>query len=257
MKCRTTIIKIVLAAASAGCLMWAVAMLYVLFRQNADDAAFVAPVSIDSKPLTEMKIPHRRISIADVRQGDTLRVSYSLVNIGSDSLFLGRINPDCTCTDYVIDSKSAAPGDSLKLELVVNTENRYGENVIRAVIESNTPQQQDLVTLRYTMAEKYRNIDSLVVDSFVRFGSVPLSKEVSYKSKIVNKSSQNVFLHVYTSCRCLRVYPSDIVLPPEGSAEYEVKVVPDFPGEFNEYFVLRKDDGKSLIRVPVEAIVVQ
>lgn len=256
MICKSTIVKILLSAVSVLCLVWTAIMLFVLFRGNAGTAENEDISPENSHTLTEMTIPTRRIDVGEIRQGEVLNVDYLLINSGKDSLFIDRINPDCTCTDYRISSMLAAPGDSITLSLVVNTENRFGENVIRVVIESNTPWQQDLVKLHYNVLDEYQRLDSLKADAWLDLGKIVQSSVYEHRAKVMNCSSIPVILSVYTSCRCMEVHPYEMTVPANGSCEYVIRLTPEFIGEFDEYLVLRKTDSKSMMRIPVKAMVI-
>jgi hypothetical protein len=69
------------------------------------------------------------------------------MNIGDNPLIIYGVNPDCGCTDFYLSNDSINPGDSAYIELVLNTEGKFGHQKIYAVVEANTDAKLYKLTL--------------------------------------------------------------------------------------------------------------
>ena len=63
---------------------------------------------------------------------------YYFTNTGNDTLNIKKVSPDCICTGYHLSKNNILPRDTAYIELVFNTEHKYGEEKVYAIVEANT-----------------------------------------------------------------------------------------------------------------------
>ena len=116
---KNKVIKCLLASVTVLAVLW-IAILLCMVNKSSTISLMknTQALPYEQKALTSMIISDTVTNIR-IAQGDTLKVGYEIINTGSDTLFLFDINPDCTCTDYQISSMSAAPADTITLNLIV------------------------------------------------------------------------------------------------------------------------------------------
>lgn len=205
-----------------------------------------------SKPVTEMMLEGGPMTADTVMRGDTVKFRYYMINRGADSLFVSGINPDCICTSFRASSMNAAPGDSIYLDLIIDTDHKFGQNLIRTIFEVNTKEQMYIIRSPfYVRYDSVCDVDSLGIKKTHSFKKLIVGEHAKCKSTVINYSSESVVLEVLSSCRCLSVTPDKIVLGPNSRAEYAIDVCPTNPGEYSEYFMVRKIGSKNMTKVVV------
>lgn len=215
------------------------------FRENKELYA--------TMPVTSMMIRDLNPNEQDLSQDDTLNAEYSLINTGEDTLFILNVNPDCICTDYSLSSEFASPGDSISLELMVDLENKYGENLVHVVIEANTEKRMEMIRLPfYVEYAKSDDSNEITTRRLFTLKKMKVGEKKKIQSFIVNNSSKSSFIEVLTSCDCLEVEPRRMLVKSDDRVEYSIIVEPHVAGEYSEYFLLRIDGGEDLIRIDVK-----
>lgn len=163
------------------------------------------------------------------------------------------MNPDCICTDYSLSSKFATPGDSISLELVVDLEHKYGENLVHVVIEANTEKRMEMIRLPfYVEYAKSDDSEGITTKRLFTLKKMKVGEKKIIQSFIVNNSSKSVFIEVLTSCDCIEVEPRRMLVKSDDRFKCSIIVEPHVAGEYSEYFLLRIDGGKNLIRIDVK-----
>lgn len=157
-----------------------------------------------------------------ITQGDTLKVGYEIINTGSDTLFLFDINPDCTCTDYQISAMSAAPADTIALNLIIDTRNKIRDNLIHVVLETNTEEKMYMIRLPFYVDAGYVPLDSLETKRDFGFSRLRVGEPKIIYSKIKNNYSKDILIEMMTSCECIDVTPRSIYLKSGSRCEYTV-----------------------------------
>ena len=167
---RTDHIKTFLGLIIVVSFLWTIFMIKISNSVNFDADHLDSEYAMDNKhSLTTMTILDT-VKNARVCQGDTLSVCYKIVNTGSDSLFLYRINPDCTCSDYSISSRSVSSGDTISLLLQVATDNKFDNNY---------------ATLIYYNDVKINDSDFTFIPDVIENAELPLEEEKRKKPKLM------------------------------------------------------------------------
>lgn len=96
---------------------------------------------------TNIKLNSKYKNFGKVAPDTLLTARFEFKNTGSNPLFIYRVNPDCSCTDFYLSNDSIVPGDSAYIELVLNTEGKFGHQKIYAVVEANTDAKLYKLTL--------------------------------------------------------------------------------------------------------------
>ena len=237
-------------------LLWVIILVSYLrtYDKVSRSEAEKVPV-INTKPLTSMSVLDTASNIR-ICKGDTLNVMYRLVNTGKDSLYILDINPDCTCTDFRISSYSAAPEDTVELKLVIDTNNKFGKNLIHVVIQSNTEEKYDMIKLQFIVDEaKSHRADSIDTKGCFILGNMKRGVEKEIGSYVFNNYSRDVIVDLMTSCSCIRVSPYRMYIKTKEQCPYSIVVRPDAIGEFDEYLILRLSGVENLIKVEIQGIV--
>lgn len=80
---------------------------------------------------------------------DTVLIArYYFKNEGNDTLHINRISPDCACTSYYLSNNNILPDDTAFIDLEFNTNNKYGEEKVFAIVEANTEAKMYKLTLK-------------------------------------------------------------------------------------------------------------
>ncbi len=190
-----------------------------------------------------------------VEQGDTLLVRYEVVNTGLDSLFLLTINPDCICTDYKVSTSVAAPAETLTIDVIVDTKDKIGDNLIHIVLEANTPEKMYMIKLPFFVRSHLTSIDSLETKRNFRFYKMREGEPKIIYSKIKNNYHRDILLSLATSCDCIDVTPHSLYVKSGEKCEYVIKACPAIKGDYSEYVILSVVGTNHRIKVDVSGIV--
>jgi len=88
--------------------------------------------------LTSMSFDRKYVNFGSVPQDTILKARYNFYNTGKEILYIKYINPDCTCTSYVLSKDSIVPRDSAFIELLFDTKHKFGKNKIYTIVCTNT-----------------------------------------------------------------------------------------------------------------------
>ncbi len=252
---KDTIVKMLLVFVTVLFVLWIILLLYSENRSSSVSLMKrTQPLTEELKPLTSMSILDTVTNIS-VEQGDTLTVTYKIVNTGVDSLFISNINPDCGCTDYKISSKSSGTSDTLSLNVLVDTKGKFGDNLIHIVLEANTPEKMYMVRLPFYVRSGQIPTDSLETKRNFRFHRMRVGETKIIYSKIKNNYHKDILVELMTSCDCIDVEPRSIYVKSGKQCEYVIKARPATKGDYSEYVILCVAGTKHRIRVDVTGTV--
>lgn len=102
--------------------------------------------NIDS--LTSMIFINKTINFGTVPSDTLLIARYFFTNTGNKNLRIKYVDPDCTCTNYNLPNQLILPTDTSFIELRFETKGKFGEQIIRATVCSNTSTKLYLLTLK-------------------------------------------------------------------------------------------------------------
>ena len=88
-------------------------------------------------------------NFGEVLKGSLVIHTFTLTNVGDETLTINRVRTSCGCTTTTLSNTSLAPGESVGLEAVFDTWG-YGGRVLKSIfVETNDPDTPRL-TLRLT-----------------------------------------------------------------------------------------------------------
>ncbi|MFP4022932.1 MAG: DUF1573 domain-containing protein [Thiohalospira sp.] len=96
---------------------------------------------------TNLKFNNKYVNFGKLSVDTLVTARFDFKNTGSNPLIIYHVNPDCSCTDFYLSNDSVNPGDSAYIELVLNTEGKFGYQKIYAVVEANTKAKLYKLTL--------------------------------------------------------------------------------------------------------------
>lgn len=131
--------------------MWITCVIFLPENNNIDIDNNKIVVEIGDSVLTEIFIEKRVIDLGDVPVDSMVYADYEINNIGDNTLVIYKVNPDCSCTDYQIDSKSAERDGRINLQLKVDTHHKIGNNVINVLLHANTQAQYHMLKLKFNV----------------------------------------------------------------------------------------------------------
>lgn len=91
------------------------------------------------------------IDLGYVPSDTTLTATFQFQNIGTDTLFIEFINPDCSCTDYTLSDSIVAPNGNGSIQLTISTKNKCGEQAIFTTISSSTKDRFNLLKIFFNV----------------------------------------------------------------------------------------------------------
>jgi len=101
----------------------------------------------------QLSLLNKTIDFGNIKPDTTLTAKFFFVNSGTQLVEIDYINPDCTCTDYLLSNKTLKPGDTAYVELSVNTAGRYGKHKIHSTMKANTFAQMYLLSIVFTVKD--------------------------------------------------------------------------------------------------------
>lgn len=96
---------------------------------------------------TDIKFNGKYVNFGEISADTLVTARFDFKNTGSNPLIIYHVNPDCSCTDFYLSNDAIKPGDSAYIELVLNTEGKFGHQKIYAVVEANTEAKLYKLTL--------------------------------------------------------------------------------------------------------------
>ena len=94
-----------------------------------------------------------KVVLDKVTLGDTLKHRFRFKNTGNENLVIHAVEPSCTCTNFILSKKTVAPGESAYVELRVVPKIKYGQELVYAIVKTNTQAKYHKISLAYAMAE--------------------------------------------------------------------------------------------------------
>lgn len=80
--------------------------------------------------------------IGEIKSDTTVSFRYVFKNIGTDTLHVIFVKPDCNCTGYQLSSNKAAANDSIVLSIDIDMRNKHkGKFMLNTVVKLNTEQK--------------------------------------------------------------------------------------------------------------------
>lgn len=250
---RSDYIKTFLGLIIVVSFLWTIFMIKISNSVNFDADHLDSEYAMGNKHSLTTMIILDTVKNARVCQGDTLSVCYKIVNTGSDSLFLYRINPDCTCSDYSISSRAVSSGDTISLLLQVATDNKFDNNIIHVVLESNTKERMYMIRLPFFVESSQTGYsDSLMTKRKFKFNNCGVGEKKVIESYVVNNYSKDIMIELMTSCSCIDVYPRNLIIKSKGRCNYSMTILPSWKGVFSEYVIMRVVDSGEMFKVEVQ-----
>ena len=105
--------------------------------------------------LTSVFIDDKMINVGELSSDTLISRNYIMKNIGIDTLYIYSVNPDCNCTGYSLSSNFALPGDSIIINIAVDTrKKKKGRFMLNTVVEANTDKRFYKLRLSGTVLHK-------------------------------------------------------------------------------------------------------
>ncbi len=93
---------------------------------------------IKKDPITIVDFDDSMVNVGTLRKDTVIHHGYTFHNVGDKPLIVYYVSPDCNCTGYSISKKMALPGDSLTIDLTVDTKNKKNRFMLSTVVRMNT-----------------------------------------------------------------------------------------------------------------------
>ena len=133
-------------------------LVFVLFSRgfgrkgNSEDLQSIQQTVVEH-PITRVEIPENTLQLGKVIRGDTLFVSFMIYNTGAETLYIDRVHPDCTCTNYNLNQKEVPAGGQTALSLTIETTHKYGPQRVKAVIDCNSEEGFHILKVHFDVIE--------------------------------------------------------------------------------------------------------
>lgn len=96
----------------------------------------ISSISLAGEPKIHVR-QSTTIDLGDAYQGQKIKRTIAILNIGSDTLRISGVKATCGCTATLIDKKEIAPKDSAKLDVTFDTQSYLGKVTKQVYISSN------------------------------------------------------------------------------------------------------------------------
>jgi hypothetical protein len=96
----------------------------------------------------EMIIRKKTIDFGVVKQDTLLTAKFYLVNNSDRKIIINYVNPDCSCTKFLVSNYNINPHDSVYVDLSLDTKNRFGEQKLYTIIKAETNTKMYKLTLK-------------------------------------------------------------------------------------------------------------
>ena len=103
---------------------------------------------------TKCRFLNRRVNFGRVYNDTILYSKYYFVNTGDRKLIIDYVNPDCSCTGYSLSDDTVMVGDTAYIELMFNTEGKYGNQKVYTIVCVNTKHRLYKLTLLANVSRK-------------------------------------------------------------------------------------------------------
>lgn len=104
--------------------------------------------NINDTLITTVKFSTKRVDFGIVPADTVLKAMFILYNTGEQCLKIESVNPDCSCTDYLLSKEIVEVGDSALLALIYNTKDKIGEQELQTIVKMNTREKLYRITLK-------------------------------------------------------------------------------------------------------------
>lgn len=185
----------------------------------------------------------------NIIQGEEVSHTFVLTNSGGDLLKITKVNPSCGCTAAMPEKNELAPGESTNLNVKFNSKGRLGKQKKIVRIESNDPENHQLVlTIKGVVvlpdeeASAYPELNFPEVEH--DFGSVYEGEVVDYTFKFENTGKAELKIKdIRTSCGCTAALVSNEVLAPGESGTLKVELdTSDRSGKMSRTITIQSND---------------
>lgn len=188
----------------------------------------------------------------EVKEGEHVTHDYVILNSGDAPLKITNVRASCGCTAAMPDKNEIAPGETVKIKVDFNTENRSGPQKKYVYIFTNDPENKDY-RLTFTANIKPGGKKKLNVYETPKlklgklqhnFGEVEEGKVVDYELKIKNVGkAQLVIRDIKTSCGCTAAILSDKILQPNQEGKIKIELdTKDRKGKMTRTVVIYTND---------------
>jgi hypothetical protein len=104
--------------------------------------------NVDSSKLAIITFESEVFDFGQIQEGEKVAYSFKFTNTGKVPLIVASAHASCGCTVPKVSDKPIAPGESGKIEVVFNSENRMGIQNKTITVLSNTIPKEHQVFLR-------------------------------------------------------------------------------------------------------------
>jgi hypothetical protein len=165
--------------------------------------------------------------------GKSIERRVVLRNTGTDTLHIGEVKPECSCTTAPLGKRVLAPNDSTTLDVLVDMGGNYGEFSKTIGITSDADKQP--ITTLTLKAMIYLPVMPSV--SFVSFGQMYVGASATAVARLLNTSNVPVTIISLGAGGGIRFnHKRPFTLQPNGTAELVATVTPvrEQVGSFSE-----------------------
>jgi len=150
---------------------------------------FFLNINLFSQP--QIKIENTILNFGDVSFKETpIRETVVVKNVGTDTLQILNVRPDCGCTVAPIEKNILPPGDSTKIQIEFDIRNFTGLVTKNINIFSNDPQRPNIsINMRCNVIRPF-----VVVPQYLSFDRVFVGEPSTTEMQIVNNSSEDAIV---------------------------------------------------------------
>lgn len=94
--------------------------------------------NINKQSNAEIQFDKEQVDFGIIPQDTLVTALYQIKNIGSDTLKIADIQPDCSCTSFYVSKFKIAPNDTASVKLNINTFHKHGNIEQYTVLVTNT-----------------------------------------------------------------------------------------------------------------------
>jgi len=82
-----------------------------------------------------------------VKADTLLSARFHFVNVGKDTVHIDYVNPECSCTSYLLSKQDLAPRDTAYIDIAYNTKGKFGAQKAYVIVRANTKEQMYKLTI--------------------------------------------------------------------------------------------------------------
>lgn len=106
--------------------------------ENGQKPETDANQKIDRQSNAEIQFDKDKVDFGVIPQDTLVTALYQIKNIGSDTLKITDIQPDCSCTSFYVSKFKIAPNDTASVKLNINTFHKHGNIEQYTILVTNT-----------------------------------------------------------------------------------------------------------------------